>query len=64
VFPYLDPKFWEAYRNVPAWQFSRFLAIAERGKPSAGPAKPVDAAAAERADLEASAEYVHRFFAM
>ncbi len=60
IFPYLDPKFWDGYRNVPAWHFSRFLALAERGKPSAAPPKPADPAAAERADLEASIEYAHR----
>jgi sugar phosphate isomerase/epimerase len=59
-FAYLDPKFWEGYKNVPAWEFSRFLAIAERGKPSEGPPPTQDAAARERDDLEASARYVHR----
>jgi len=33
VFPYRDPKFWDAYRNDPAWEFQRFVRIAERGKP-------------------------------
>jgi sugar phosphate isomerase/epimerase len=56
-FPYLDPKFWEGYRNVPAWEFSRFLAIAEKGKPSEGPPAAQDAATREREDLEASATY-------
>src|SRR5579883_598486 len=29
VFPYRDPKFWEAYRNDPAWEFERFREIAD-----------------------------------
>ncbi len=53
LFPYRDPKFWDAYRDVPAWEFERFVTIAERGKPQ--PAVPWKADAnAERADLEAS----------
>ncbi len=31
--PYRDPKFWEAYRNTPAWEFERFAELAARGKP-------------------------------
>ena len=60
VFPFYKPEFWEGYRNVPAWNFSRFLAIAESGKPSAAPPKPADAAAQEREDLEASIHYTHK----
>ncbi len=53
MFPYRDPKFWDAYRDVPAWEFERFVEIAERGKPR--PAVPWKAdPVAERADLEAS----------
>jgi hypothetical protein len=55
-----DPKFWDGYRNVPAWQFSRFLAAADKGKPSPAPPKPADAAAQERSDLEASIQYTQR----
>jgi sugar phosphate isomerase/epimerase len=60
TFPYLEANFWEGYRNVPAWQFSRFVALAEKGKPSPAPSKPEDPAAREREDLEASLHYVHR----
>ncbi len=60
IFAYNDPKFWDGYRNVPAWQFARFLAMADRGKPLPAPSKPADAAAREREDLEASIEYTHR----
>jgi sugar phosphate isomerase/epimerase len=56
VFPYLDPKFWEPYRNDPAWEFSRFLKIAEQGHPRdpLPPLKGDASLARERADLEAS----------
>lgn len=60
TFPVFDPKFWDGYRNVPAWQFSRFLAAADKGKPSPAPPKPADAAAQERTDLEASIQYTQR----
>jgi sugar phosphate isomerase/epimerase len=55
-FNYLEPKFWEAYRKTPAWEFARFLALAEKGTPPP-PTPPVPreaAAAREREDLEAS----------
>jgi len=33
-----DPKFWDNWRKMPAWEFSRFNAIAEKGTPT--PAVP------------------------
>ena len=59
-FPVFDPAFWDGYRNVPAWEFSRFLALAERGKPSEDyQAPPKDQQAQrEREDLEASVRHV------
>jgi sugar phosphate isomerase/epimerase len=54
VFPYHDPKFWEAYRDIPAWEFERFEAIAERGMPH--PIAPAN----EREDLEASLAYTRK----
>jgi sugar phosphate isomerase/epimerase len=59
IFPYLDPKFWEPYRNQPAWEFARFLKIAEQGKPR-DPLPQVRGEAAqarEREDLEVSIKY-------
>jgi sugar phosphate isomerase/epimerase len=57
IYPYLtDRKFWDAYRTTPAWEFSRFLAIVEKGKP-VRPEPPVpkgQEAERERQDLEAS----------
>ena len=56
IFPYLDPKFWEPYRNQPAWEFSRFLKIAEQGHPrdTLPPLKGDASLAREREDLESS----------
>lgn len=33
AFDYHDPEFWSAYRSTPAWEFARFLSLAEKGKP-------------------------------
>jgi 3-oxoisoapionate decarboxylase len=63
VFNCMEPKFWDGYRNVPAWSFSRFLAIAEKGKPQPpGPPVPKEQAAQrELEDMEASIRYIHEF---
>jgi len=55
-FPYFDPRFWDAYRHQPAWEFARFVALAERGTPRPAPPQlgPEQAAQREREDLEAS----------
>ena len=34
---YHDPKFWDLYRNTPAWEFARFLTLCDRGKPTLEP---------------------------
>lgn len=59
VFPYFEPKFWDAYRKTPAWEFERFLALVERGTPrAAAPPVPKDQAAQrEREDLEVSIKF-------
>jgi sugar phosphate isomerase/epimerase len=56
---YLQPKFWDAYRKTPAWEFSRFLAIAEKGaaRPNPAPVPKDKQAEKEREDLEASVRY-------
>lgn len=54
---FLEPNFWQAYRKTPAWEFARFLALAEKGKPRPAPVpapSKEEAAAREREDLEAS----------
>jgi sugar phosphate isomerase/epimerase len=55
VFAWRDPKFWDAYRNDPAWEFQRFLRIAERGKPY-----QKLQGQHEREDLEASLSYTRK----
>lgn len=58
-FPYHDPKFWDGYRNTPAWEFSRFVSLVEAGKPRPDPPPvPKDQVPQrEREDLEASMKY-------
>jgi sugar phosphate isomerase/epimerase len=62
IFAFEDPKFWEAYRNTPAWEFERFVAIAEKGtpRPKAEPVPKELAREREREDLEASLRYTHK----
>jgi hypothetical protein len=40
-FNYRDQQAWEHYRNTPAWEFARFLALCEKGEPR--PLPPVQA---------------------
>ncbi len=65
MFNYRDPGFWELYKAQPAWEFARFLALCERGKPS--PADPGDPAitpqARNVADVEASIKWTQAFLA-
>lgn len=64
TFPVFDPKFWDAYRNVPAWSFARFVEIADRGKPKEVPPVPKELAAKkEQDDLDASASYTKKLLA-
>ena len=56
VLAYRDPRFWDAYRRMPAWEFARFLALVEHGRPvERRPALPGESPAArELADVDAS----------
>ena len=62
IYPFLDPKFWGPYKNQPAWEFSRFLALADRGTPrqAAAPLSKEQAIQKERDDLEASIVYTKK----
>jgi 3-oxoisoapionate decarboxylase len=62
-FNYREPKFWEAYRKTPAWEFERFVALAEKGKPREAPPKltGAEAAARELEDVEASIRWTKGF---
>jgi sugar phosphate isomerase/epimerase len=62
LFPFFNAQFWDAYRHTPAWEFTRFLALVDKGKPLEGPPPPSkqEAAQREREDLEASIRYTHK----
>ena len=63
TYAFRDPKFWDAYRNDPAWEFERFLEVVDRGKPRPPEPRITDREAAmrkEREDLEASLEYTRK----
>jgi 3-oxoisoapionate decarboxylase len=64
-FNYRDPKFWDGYRDVPAWDFARFLTLAEKGRPKPAPAplRGDPAKARQREDLEASLTWTKNFLA-
>jgi sugar phosphate isomerase/epimerase len=66
-FNYRNPQFWDAYRNTPAWEFARFLALVERGTPRDMPRQPVSreaAATREREDLEASIAWTRKLIGL
>jgi len=55
ILAYNDPAFWDGFRKTPAWEFQRFLAIAERGKPyQAEPWETPDEMTRQRLALEES----------
>jgi len=62
TFNVLEPRFWDPYRKTPAWEYSRFLALALDGERYNGlpPAAKDQAAEREREDLEASIRFAHR----
>jgi sugar phosphate isomerase/epimerase len=64
-FPYLQPGFWDGYRNVPAHNFARFVALAEKGQERpAPPALPKEQQPLrEQEDLEASMRWLRQFLA-
>lgn len=58
IFPFLDARFWDGYRTTPAWEFSRFLALVDKGAPRKPEPTPRELAVQrEREDLEASIRY-------
>ena len=54
-----DPKFWDNWRKMPAWELSRFLAIAEKGTPKPATPRPADKTAGQQRieDLEVCVRY-------
>lgn len=61
IFAYNDPGFWEPYRGVRAWEFERFVRIAERGKPYKDDTPPGEQPARrQREALEESLSYTKK----
>jgi sugar phosphate isomerase/epimerase len=61
VLPFRDAKFWEGFRKTPAWEFERFLEIADRGKPYQDEAwEKGDEAQRQREALDASLGYLKK----
>jgi 3-oxoisoapionate decarboxylase len=65
MFNYQDPKFWDNYRNTPAWEFARFLTLCNNGKPMLEPPADPAVSPAERqvANVEASIKWTQAFLA-
>jgi sugar phosphate isomerase/epimerase len=61
VLPYNEPSFWDAYRDMPAWEFERFAEIARRGRPYRDePWETADEAERERQALDQSLAYTKK----
>jgi sugar phosphate isomerase/epimerase len=56
---YSDPQFWDLYRSTPAWEFARFVALADKGPPTPAAAPDASLSQAQRqlADVEASIKW-------
>lgn len=54
-----DTAFWDNWRRMPAWEFSRFLAVAEKGTPTPAIPRPEGKSAGQQKidDLETSVRY-------
>jgi hypothetical protein len=61
MFAVHDPKFWEPYKSTPAWEYERYIELAEKGVvPPAIPRAtqtPEQRLALQREDLEVSIKY-------
>ena len=61
VLPYWDQNFWAAYRNTPAWEFARYLKLAQAGRPYQDePWQTKDEAQREREALDESLQYTKK----
>jgi 3-oxoisoapionate decarboxylase len=63
MFNYLEPGFWDLYRSQPAWEFARFLALAEKGTPTMPADGASGTAAGQLADVEESIRWTQAFLA-
>lgn len=63
MFNYADPQFWELYRNTPAWEFSRFVALCDNGHPVPDPLAESKMTPVERnlANAEGSIRWTRQF---
>ena len=54
-----DPKFWDNWRRMPAWELSRFLTVAEKGTPKPAAPRPEGKTAGQQRieDLEVCVRY-------
>jgi 3-oxoisoapionate decarboxylase len=59
---YHDPAFWDAYPSTPAWEFARYVKLADKGAPVFIPPAD-DPVAREREDVEASLQWTKDFLA-
>src|SRR5579883_273911 len=65
LLPYKKREFWDAYRDIPAWNFERFVEIAERGKPYPNePWTTPDEAVRERNALDESLDYTKKILGL
>jgi hypothetical protein len=65
MLPYHDPSFWDAYRQTPAWQFERYLEIAEGGNPYKDePWETNNEAQREREALDDSLAYTKKILSL
>jgi 3-oxoisoapionate decarboxylase len=65
TFAYGDPGFWELYRSTPAWEFSRFMALCDSGRPVPDPLADSGLSPVERnrANVEESIRWTQAFLA-
>ena len=59
MFDFRRPEFWEAYKDVPAWVFAKFLRLAEEGEPYWAP-QPPDGVAPNSPEHKAWAKTLER----
>jgi sugar phosphate isomerase/epimerase len=54
-----DPKFWDNWRKMPAWEFARFQALADKGTPKLATPRPEGKTAGQQRieDLEVCVKY-------
>ncbi len=68
MFNYADPAEWDGYRDMPAWEFARFIALAEKGTPPTTDVERLSLPDAQRIpkqleDAEASIRWTKAFLA-